>query len=54
MRRIGRRSKNDARTVLNLYKDRDLKNVINVMKQLYPDFYAWLVFTYPEDEKTQE
>lgn len=37
----------------NLYKDRGLKNVINMMKQLYPDFYAWLAFTFPEDEKSQ-
>lgn len=30
-----------------MYERRSLKNIIILIEQLYPDFYAWLVLTFP-------
>jgi hypothetical protein len=34
--------------VLGQYKRRGLNNTLSLIEQFYPDFYSWLVLTFPK------
>ena len=38
----------------DFYESRGLENVVSLIEQLYPDFYAWLFVTFHRDMKTQQ
>lgn len=40
-----------GRSVLELYTGRGLQNIIAMIEQVYPEFYAWLLWTFPIESK---
>lgn len=39
---------------MSVFKRRGLNPIISIIEHMYPDFYAWLLFTFPKCGETQQ